>query len=272
MLALDGKSVVVTGASSGIGWHLALILARKGARLALCARRRERLEDLQGKIVNGGGRTPLVASCDVSRWDQVRQLRDQVEAAWGPVDVLINNAGRGAFGPFEGAATADIDAVVNTNLLGPIYCTRAFLPGMLRDGRGNVVFISSVLGELPAPDHAVYGATKFALTGLAESLQYELADRGIKVTLVEPGLVHTEFAQVSGTPLERFKQMPSKTAAETARLAAGAIEREETYFVTDRIAKAGIDMRRHFPRMTRRVFGWALRRMGKREGGGELSE
>ena len=95
-----------------------------------------------------------------------------VEAEWERgVDVLVNNAGLGAYGPIERVPTADLEAVVATNLLGAIYCTKVFLPGMVGFGRGTVVFISSARGELPAPNHAVYGATKFALTGLAESLR-----------------------------------------------------------------------------------------------------
>lgn len=265
MLDFDGKVVVVTGASSGIGWHLAQILGRKGADLAISARRVDRLEELQEAIVAGGGRRPLVVPCDVSRPEQVDELRSRVEAHWaGGVDILVNNAGRGAYGPFRQVATADLEAVVATNLLGAIYCTKAFLPGMAGCGGRSVVFISSVLGELPAPDHAVYGATKFALTGLAESLRYELAESGVGVTLVEPGLVLSEFAQVSGMPLERFKRVPAKSPEETAELIADGIERQQNYVVTDRIARLGIDLRRHLPRATRFVFTRVWRRLNKR--------
>ena len=135
---------------------------------------------------------------------------------------------------------------------------------MLERESGHIVFVSSVLGELPSPGHAVYGASKFAVSGLAESLHYELADRGIAITLIEPGLVRSEFAVVSGTPLERFEQMPSKTAAETAAIIVQAIERKKRYCVTDRAAKIGVDMRRHFPRTTRLVFAHAWRRMQKK--------
>ena len=265
MLDLDGKVVVITGASSGIGWHLAKVLGRKGAYLAVSAHRVGRLEELQATITARGGRRPLVVPCDVSRPEQVEELRSRVEAEWaGGVDILVNNAGRGAYGPFEQVATADLEAVVATNLLGAIYCTKAFLPGMVGCGGRSVVFVSSVLGELPAPDHAVYGATKFALTGLAESLRYELAESGVGVTLVEPGRVLSEFAEVSGTPLERFEQLPSRSAEETAELIADAMERQRSYVVIDRIAKLGIDLRRHLPRATRFVFSRAWRRLRTR--------
>jgi short-subunit dehydrogenase len=270
-LDLEGRNVVITGASSGIGWHLARILARKGANLAISARRVGRLEDLRAAVVESGGRPPLVVPCDVSRSDQVEELHRKVAAEWDRgADVLVINAGRGAYGSFEHVPTADLEAVVATNLLGAIFCAKAFLPDMVGCGGGSIVFVSSVLGELPAPDHAVYGATKFALTGLAESLRYELAGSGVGVTLVEPGLVLSEFAEVSGTPLQRFERLPAKSPEETAELIVHAMEREQSYVVTDRLAKLGIDLRRHFPRATRFLFGRAWSRLrGKGEGPGQ---
>ena len=258
MLKFQDKAVLVTGASSGIGWHLALLLARRQARLALTARRLERLHELQARIVEQGLPAPLAVPCDVSDPHQVALLRDEVEEAFGGVDVLINNAGRGVYGPIEKVSTEAAQAVVNTNLLGVVYCIQAFLPRMLEKGSGTLVLVSSALGELPAPEHAIYGATKYAVTGLAESLEYELAPKGIKVTLIEPGLVQTEFGQVSGTPPVRYQQLPSKTAAEAADLIIRAIAREDRRCVPDRPARLAIVLRRHFPRMariiTRRVF------------------
>jgi len=264
-----GKIVVLTGASSGIGWEMARLLGTKGARLALCARRLERLEELGRDMEKDGLAAPLVVRCDVGDWAQVEELRNRVRAELGSVDLLINNAGRGAFRPLEELGPDEAKAVVDTNLLGAIYCTQAFLSDMLERKQGHLVFVSSVLGELPAPQHAVYGATKFGMSGLAENLDYELRPRGIKVTLIEPGLVQTEFAAVSGTPLERFEQVPSKTGAEAAALIVRAVEREKRRYVTDRLSRLAIGFRRHFPRTARLVFGMAIRRMyGKPESGG----
>ena len=261
MLDFCGRGVVITGASSGIGRQLSLLLAERGARLALCARRLERLQQLRREIEKKGFSAPLIAACDVGDHVRVEEFRDQAQAVLGGVDVLVNNAGRGAFKPIDQLSPEEVQAVVEVNLLGVIYCTQAFLPGMLKRGSGHLVFISSVLGELPAPQHAVYGATKFAVSGLAESLDYELEPRGIKVTLIEPGLVQTEFAEVSGTPLERFEQVPYKTAEEAARLIVRAMEREKRRYVADRIARLGIDFRRHFPRTARFFFKRAIKRM-----------
>ena len=99
MLDLRDKVVLVTGASSGIGWHLSLLLARRGARVVATARRRQRLVELQRRIETEGGAAPLVIPCDVSDSDQVQSLRDRVQSHHGAVDVLVNNAGRGAYGP-----------------------------------------------------------------------------------------------------------------------------------------------------------------------------
>jgi len=265
MIDFRDRIVVLTGASSGMGWHMAHLLARRGARLAVCARRLERLQELRGLIEEEGLEAPLVAACDVGDGPQVEEFRDRVQDELGTADVLINNAGRGAFRPIDQLTVEEAQAVVNTNLLGVIYCTQAFLPGMLARGSGHLVFISSVLGELPAPEHAVYGATKFAVSGLAESLEYELAPRGIKVILIEPGLVLTEFPQVSGTPMERFEQVPNKTAEAAARVIVRAIEREKRRYVADALAKVGIDFRRHFPRTARLFFRLALRRMYRKK-------
>jgi short-subunit dehydrogenase len=260
MLDLRDRVVVVTGASSGIGRELALLLARKGTRVAAAARRGERLASLKREVEAQGGAL-LAVECDVGDCGQVERLRDAVWEVWGPAEVLVNNAGRGAHGPIEQLAIEDIETLVRTNLLGAIYCTRAFLPAMLERGRGHLVFVSSVLGELPAPYHAVYGATKFAMTGLAESLEYELRPRGIRVTLVEPGLVRTEFPQVSGTPGEFLESVPSRSAEEVALEIVRALEREKRRIVPDRLARVGIDFRRHFPRTAHLFFRLAFRRV-----------
>ena len=263
VLHLEGKRVLVTGASSGIGWHLADLIAKRGAHLVLAARRIDRLQELRSRIERDGRQRPVVVRCDVSRADEVDELKMEVERQCGGIDVLVNNAGRGAYGPFEMASRNDFESVVNTNLLGVIYCTQAFLPAMLERRRGHIVFVSSVLGQLPAPDHAVYGATKFAVSGLAESLDYEFSDRGITITLVEPGLIRSEFAAVSGMPPERFEQIPWKSSGEVAGLIVAAIEREKRRCVPDRLAKFGIDLRRHFPTLMRIVFASAVRRLRK---------
>ena len=257
--------MVVTGASSGIGWHLSLQLAQEGARLAVVARRTERLHRLAGEIVKAGGPHPLVCICDVGSWEEVQEVKERVAAEFGHVDVLVNNAGRGAWGPLAQADPAELGAVVRTNLTGVVYMTRAFLPAMVARGSGHLVFVSSVLGELPAPRHAVYGSTKFAVTALAESLRHELAADNIDVTAVEPGLVRSGFASVSRTPAVRFEQLPSKSAVRTAELIVSAIRRKSRLAITDPLSAQAIRVRRHAPRLFSRLFGIACRRAFRKD-------
>lgn len=267
MVRLSNRLLAITGASSGIGRAVALQAAQQGARLALAARRLDRLRDLADQIEAAGRPRPLVVACDVRDAESVESLRQQVETMVGVPDILLVNAGRGAFRPLVELAPAEAADVIATNLTGAVFCVRAFLPGMLVRGSGQVVFVSSVLGELPAPEHAVYGATKFALTGLAESLGYELGPRGIRVTLVAPGLVSSEFAQVSGTPLVRFRQVPHQTPERVAATILRAVQRRQRYCVADRFAAVAIAFRRHCPRLAHWVFARAIARAYARHRG-----
>jgi short-subunit dehydrogenase len=260
MTPLRDRLLVITGASSGIGRAVALQAARQGARLALAARRIERLRELAEEIRGLGLQRPLTIACDVRDMESVASLRQQVEALAGVPEILLVNAGRGAFRPLVDLAPSEAADVIATNLTGAVFCVRAFLPAMLARGSGQIVFVSSVLGELPAPEHAVYGATKFALTGLAESLGYELGPRGIHVTLVEPGLVSSEFAQVSGTPLVRFRQIPHQTPERVAATLLRAVQNRQRYCVADRFAAVAIAFRRHCPRLAHWVFARAIAR------------
>ena len=255
-----GAVAVVTGAGGGIGRALAVALASRGARLVLVGRRLFPLEETAGLT----GARPLVLPCDVADAEAVAGLCERVEAELGEIEVLVNNAGRGAYGPFEEVPLADHRAVVETNLMGVIHATHRVLPSMLRRKRGQLVFVSSVLGELPSPDHAVYGATKFAVTGLGESLAHELQGTGVAVTVVEPGLVHSGFHQVSRTPMTRFGQVPSKSSEEAAAEVLRAMERQRRLHVADRWVGLAIRMRRLAPRTFGRIFGVVWGRMRRR--------
>ncbi len=255
--------VVITGAGSGIGRDLALLLGERGARLVLSGRRRDRLDAVCDEVATANA-TVLVAPCDVADAQQVREWAASILRATGRVDVLVNNAGRGAYGPFEGVSVNDHDAVIDTNLRGLIHTTHALLPAMLERGHGQLVFVSSVLGELPAPDHAVYAATKSAVNAFAESLSHELCGRGIDVTVAVPGLVLSEFAETSGTPQVRFRQVPSKSASEAAADVLRAMERNRRLVIGDRLSAAAIRVRRHTPRLFRWIFSRVFETVRKR--------
>ncbi len=245
--------IAVTGASSGIGWELSKKLAADGAKVALIARRVDRLRQLESEIVDAGG-IGCSFACDLSDPAAVAELPARVTEGLGEVSVLVNNAGRGAHGAFDEVALDIHRQVLQTNLESLIGTTYAFLPPMLKRRQGQLVFVSSVLGRLPAPEHAVYAASKWGVSGFAESLSYELGPRGIDVVLVEPGLVRSEFAEHSSTPLARYQRVPSKSSAEAADEVRWAMRRNCRHHIADRTIALVISAKRHAPRVFRRVF------------------
>jgi short-subunit dehydrogenase len=199
-MQLRGTVAVVTGASSGIGETTAIALARRGARVVLAARRIDRLEDLQGRIERAGG-IALALACDVGDPEQLKTLSTVTGEAFGAPDILINNAGIPGGGGFAALPYEEIERVVRVNVLGVMYGTRAFLPGMLERGRGHIVNVASLAGRFAAPGAPVYTATKHAVVAFSESLNYEAEKHGVLVTAVNPGLVATE-----GFPQEHVDQ------------------------------------------------------------------
>lgn len=186
------KTAVVTGASSGIGAEFARQLARRGARVALVARRRDRLEQVAREITKAGGEAS-VHVCDVSQRTAVEAVCGDVVGRWGSVDLLINNAGYGRHILVKDQEVDDIERMMQTNYLGPVYWMKSVMPSMRARGTGWIINISSLAGAMPQPDEAAYSATKFALSALSEALTYELAPLGIHVMVVHPALVRTEM-------------------------------------------------------------------------------
>jgi NADP-dependent 3-hydroxy acid dehydrogenase YdfG len=189
---LDGKVAVVTGASSGIGEATAIALAAEGAQLVITARREERLTDVAARIRERGGQC-LPLRLDVTDEAQVKQMAARAEAEFGKVDILVNNAGVMLLGPIGGADTEDCRRMVNTNVLGLMYCTHALLPLLERQKSGHIVNISSVAGRTARAGAAVYNATKWAVGAFSEALRQEVYRNGVRVTIIEPGAVTTEL-------------------------------------------------------------------------------
>lgn len=187
-----GLNAVVTGASSGIGETLARRLAAGGARVALVARRADRLEALAAQIAAGGGEA-LVVPCDVGDRAASEQAAQRVLERFGSVDLLVNNAGYGHHRRFLDWAVDDIERMMRVNYLGAVYWTKALLPQMVERRRGWLVFVASVAGKLGVPEESAYAASKFAMVGLAEALSYEVEEAGVHVLTVCPGTIRTEF-------------------------------------------------------------------------------
>ena len=196
--SLEGKVAAITGASSGIGEATAILLAERGAAVALGARRKDRLDALVDRIGAAGG-TAVAIETDVTDEASANAFVEGAAKQLGGLDVLINNAGLMLLGLIEGADTNDWRRMVEVNCLGLLYCTQAAIP-LLRDGGGgHIVNVSSVAGRHARVGTGAYNLTKFGVSGFTEALRQEGVASNIRVTSVEPGFVDTEL-QSHNTP------------------------------------------------------------------------
>jgi short-subunit dehydrogenase len=206
----DGATAVITGASGGIGRAVAVAAVERGARVGLVARSGEKLAALRDRL--GGPAVVSIAIADLTDAAQLEQAFATVGRELGSVDVLVNNAGIGSWGPFVDTPDRDLDRVVALNLVAAMRLTRLVLPGMIRRRRGHIVNVGSVAGRLGAPFEAVYSASKFGLTGFTEALAVELRPFGIGVSMVNPGPVATAFT--SAAAAHRAVRWPRPVAPE----------------------------------------------------------
>ena len=190
---LEGRVCLVTGGSRGIGRAIVLALAEAGGDVAINCR--ARIEDAQAvaALVRAIGRRAVVVPADVSQSAAVTQMIATIEAALGPIDVLINNAGVAPRRGIDDLTEADFDATIAINLKSAFLCTQAVLPHMRAAGGGRIINIGSVLGLLPMPYGALYSATKHALEGYSESLDHEIRPSGVRVSVVEPAFTQIRF-------------------------------------------------------------------------------
>jgi 3-oxoacyl-[acyl-carrier protein] reductase len=194
---LTGKIALVTGASRGIGRATALALAGAGANVVVTARTESDLLELAVEIEALGAQA-LAVTADLTQAADVERLKAAAFDKFGQVDILVSNVGVGKYGPLDTLTVEDYDWMMNGNMRSSFLCTSAFLPGMLVREQGWVVFIGSVAGLKGLPNESVYCATKFAQYGFAQSLDYETRERGVKVSYIAPGGVHTHFAFGTG--------------------------------------------------------------------------
>ena len=231
---LEGTVALVTGASSGIGEATAEILAQHGAAVALVARRIDRLDDLAAKLRSDGA-SVLPIQADVANRDEAYEAVDRVAAEFGRLDTVINNAGVMLLGPIENAPVEEWERMVNVNLLGLLYCSKAALPHLLKAADGeprgvaDLVNVSSVAGRVPRLGSGVYNATKHAVGAFSESLRQEVTGRHVRISLVEPGAVTTEL--VSHNRPEIRDQMSQRFAG-TQRMEAADIADVIGYIVS----------------------------------------
>ena len=189
--------VLITGASSGIGEACAQVFAQAGARLILAARRLERLTQLRDQLTEKFSSEVLILQLDVCNPAAVATAIESLEPDWQSIDVLINNAGlsRGLDKLYEGNIQ-DWEEMIDTNVKGLLYMTRAVVPGMVQRGRGHIINLGSIAGHETYPKGNVYCATKAAVRAISEGLKQDLLGTPVRVSSVDPGLVETEFSQV----------------------------------------------------------------------------
>ena len=188
---------MITGASAGIGWASALALAGEGANLVLTARRRERLDQLAEKVRELGGQAALVVGDATDEATAQAAVKAAIDT-FGSLDILINNVGVGNYKDLVDTSATDYDEMMDTNVRSTFLFTRHAVPKMIEQGSGTVLMISSMAGVYGFPGEAVYCATKFAQVGFAQALDKELRGHGIKVGVICPGGVKTEFALGKG--------------------------------------------------------------------------
>ncbi len=197
MHSMKDKTVLITGASSGIGRSCALAFAVEGARLIIGARRRSRLDELAAELKTAHGTAVQIVELDVRNQAAVEKAIEALPPGWAAIEVLVNNAGlsRGLDKLHEGKIS-DWEEMIDANIKGLLYVSRAVIPGMVKRGRGHVINIGSIAGHEVYPNGNVYCATKFAVRALSRGMRLDLLGTGIRVSNVDPGLVETEFSLV----------------------------------------------------------------------------
>lgn len=263
---LRGKTVLISGASRGLGLVMARELARSGARLAICARDRAELERASADLVERGAEV-LAIACDVTDTEQVNNMVQAVRDRFGQIDVLINNAGIIAVGPMEVMTPKDYEAAMKIHFWAPLYTTLAVLPEMRQRQDGRIVNISSIGGKISVPHLLPYSASKFALTGFSEGLRAEIAKDNILVTTVCPGLMRTgspynasfkskHRAEFTWFTLSDSLPLISMSAERAARQILAACKRGDAEVVLSIPAQIAIKFHGLFPGITASLLGF----------------
>jgi 3-oxoacyl-[acyl-carrier protein] reductase len=202
---LKGQVAVVTGASRGIGLAIARRLGGLGAKLSLCARNTDKLQNVADELKNAGVEVIIVAA-DVSSGDDILSLVEETKQAFGAIDILVNNAGIGYFGPFYEAKESNWDSVLDTNLKSVFLLSKAVTKEMIERRRGHIVNIASLAGKNAFAGGAIYCASKWGLLGMTECMAEDLRAHGIRVSAICPGTVATDFSPHVGKDPSKMLQ------------------------------------------------------------------
>jgi len=256
----EGRTALVTGASSGIGHAFSERLATDGYRLILVARRAERLEALAKSFAERFGPGFEVFPADLNRPEELRAVEDRI-ASEPTLELVVNNAGFGTVGRFAELDPDGEEAEIRLNVLALVRLARAGLPGMIARGRGGVINVSSMAGFSPSPYMATYAATKAFVTTFTEGLAGELAGTGVKVQALCPGFTRTEFQEVAGANTEMLPSFAWQEADDVVEASLSGLARGDVVVVPGRANQAVAAMTSALPRSwTRRVLGAAMKR------------
>ena len=231
-MTIEGKVAIITGASSGIGYATALALSKAGAKVAIGARRVDKLEQLENEINKNGGEA-LAQKLDVTKKDDCDAFVDQTVKKWGTVDILVNNAGLMPLSFVKNLKVDEWEQMVDVNIKGVLFCTAAVIPHLKEKKSGHIINISSVAGRIVFPAGSVYCATKHAVAAFSEGLRQELSVRSnIRVTCIEPGVVSTELLNtITDESLKSFvdgaKDMQGLNAGDIANAILFAVQSPE---------------------------------------------
>jgi len=253
------KVVLITGASSGIGKQTAIEFAKLGSNIILVARTKNKLEQVENQLKQFNV-TTLVCPCDVSKKEQVENMSKIVLKKFNSVDILINNAGFAIYGSVFDLSIDEIESQMETNYFGMIYCTKLFLPLMIKQKFGHIVNVASVAASFGLPGIASYCASKFAMLGFSEGLKHELSGTGVGITVVSPIMVKTEFFDHPS-----FEKMPKysptslnpKTVAKAIVKAANSSRLE---IITPSVVRVAVWLKHTFPYFINPLMGKSFKK------------
>ncbi|MCS5711594.1 SDR family oxidoreductase [Candidatus Berkiella aquae] len=259
--SFKNKVVIITGASSGIGAALALCFAKEGAKLALLARRQDRLQALVNDC-QALNTQAIAIGCDVTQEQDQSLAIEKIHEQLGPVDIVIANAGFGVIGNFEALNIQDYQRQFETNVYGVLRTIHATLDD-LKKTKGQLVLVGSALGHITIPQYTPYSMSKHAITSLAESLYIELAPFDINVTLISPGYINTEFRNINnfGQYEENTREHAAPAALrmnaeQAAHIMLKAIRHKKRECIITLFGKTGVWLNRLFPGLLPRYFRW----------------
>ena len=230
MISIENKVAVVTGSGRGIGRGIAMELGRLGARVVLAARSRNELEETARMI----GKSASVVPTDVRRKDDLQRLFEQTTTALGPVDVLVNAAGLGIFGPVIDFTDEAFEILIETNLRGIFFASRLVLPSMIERKQGHIINIASIAGKVGSANRAVYCASKFGVVGFTESLAEEVRQHGVRVSVICPGSTDTRFSPSETSGKSRERMLRPEDIAHAVRM---IVTQEPNSFVSEIIMR-----------------------------------